>query len=1095
MSRLAAAAGSTNLYYIHPLLAGLLGEWTAHFARAARMGFAHACVGPIFRPAHRGDLFLIDDYNGANPAISEGSADEAAAQLADLSRNAGLDLILDIVLDRVAADGETARSHPQLFFRSSDFDVIDPRQVQLGPEAVPACFGPPERDGSLAAWYAERLIRLARTGVAGFRLVGLADVPSHSLAALIQAVRREAEGSKFFGWTPGLNWSLIAGLEGVGLDAVFASTPWWDGRAGWFIDEHNALRRVAPRVLGMPEAPFEPRLAARHGMRPDTLKETYVHALRLAATTGTGLLVPMGFEFAARNRMDVRDATADDFARIEAESPFDLSDEIRAATELSNLIVGRGTNGEMRGISGPGSAVSTVIRVDADDIRFAGHGTLILINNDQVSHAPPSADPLPPFAGAAFADPRPIEGNDLAVPLAPGEVRLAAVTRTKSVENRPRRGARQLIDAVKAPRIALERLTPAVEGGALPIKRVVGERISVEVDVVGDGHDVVAGDLLWKAADEKEWTRAPLASLGNDRWQGAFTPRRVGAHLFTVEAWRDDYASLVHEIEVKHRAGLNIASELTEARRYLEAVNARAVPCNTTTLGKAIRTLQDGDFGASVHVLAEPDTVRAVANSAERSFRVQHEPVPLEVERPQAAFASWYELFPRSQSGDVNRHGTFDDVIGRLPDIRRMGFDVLYFPPIHPIGTKNRKGRNNTLTPGPDDVGSPYAIGSAEGGHDAIHRELGTIEDFRRLVRAAHDNGIEIALDFAIQCSPDHPWLRDHPAWFNWRPDGSIKYAENPPKKYEDIVNVDFYGADASGLWTALRDIVLYWAGEGVRMFRVDNPHTKPLPFWQWMIADVRARYPDVIFLSEAFTRPKMMYRLAKVGFAQSYTYFTWRNTKQELTDYLIELTTTEAKEFFRPHFFVNTPDINPYFLQTSGRPGFLIRAVLAATLSGLWGLYSGFELCEAAPLPGREEYLDSEKYEIRVRDQNAPGNIVAEITMLNRLRRTHPALQSHLGIKFYNAFNDQILLYGKMSPAREDMILVAVSLDPHHAQEATFELPLWEWKLPDHGSLLVEDVIRDQTSVWTGKLQHLRLDPADLPYAIWRLSPAGRVS
>jgi len=431
-------------------------------------------------------------------------------------------------------------------------------------------------------------------------------------------------------------------------------------------------------------------------------------------------------------------------------------------------------------------------------------------------------------------------------------------------------------------------------------------------------------------------------------------------------------------------------------------------------------------------------------------------------------------------------------VIARLPDIRRMGFDVLYFPPIHPIGRKNRKGRNNSLTPAPDDPGSPYAIGSDEGGHDAIHPELGTLQDFRRLVAAARDNELEIALDFAIQCSPDHPWLRDHPDWFSWRPDGSIKYAENPPKKYQDIVNVDFYGADATGLWAALRDVVLFWAGEGVRIFRVDNPHTKPLPFWQWMISEVRGRYPDTIFLSEAFTRPKMMYRLAKVGFSQSYTYFTWRNTKQEFIDYLTELTTTEVKEFFRPHFFVNTPDINPYFLQTSGRPGFLIRAALAATLSGLWGVYSGFELCEAAALPGREEYLDSEKYEIRVRDQHAPGNIVAEISALNRIRRVHPALQSHLGVKFYNAFNDQILLYGKMGPGGGDMILVAVSLDPHNVQAATFELPLWEWKLPDHGSLQIEDLMRGGSSVWTGKLQHMRLDPAELPFAIWRVAPPG---
>jgi starch synthase (maltosyl-transferring) len=461
------------------------------------------------------------------------------------------------------------------------------------------------------------------------------------------------------------------------------------------------------------------------------------------------------------------------------------------------------------------------------------------------------------------------------------------------------------------------------------------------------------------------------------------------------------------------------------------------------------------------------------------------------MDRPQAEHAVWYELFPRSQTDDPSRHGTFVDVIGQLPRIREMGFDVLYFPPIHPIGLKNRKGRNNSLKAGPDDFGSPYAIGGMEGGHDALHPLLGTAEDFRRLVAAARENGLEIALDFAIQCSLDHPWLRDHPGWFRHRPDGSIKYAENPPKKYEDIVNVDFHAEEAMpDLWLALRDVILHWVGEGVRTFRVDNPHTKPLPFWQWMIADIRGRHPDVLFLSEAFTRPKMMLRLAKVGFSQSYTYFTWRNTKQELTDYLTELTTTEAADFFRPHFFVNTPDINPVFLQTAGRPGFLIRAALAATLSGLWGVYSGFELCEAAPLPGREEYLDSEKYEIRVRDFRAPGNIVAEITALNRIRRAHPALHSHLGVRFYNAFNDQILLYGKTTAPGREMILVAVNLDPHQPREAAFEVPLWEWNLPDDGSIAVEDLMNGSRFVWTGKQQHMRLDPAALPFAIWRLTP-----
>jgi starch synthase (maltosyl-transferring) len=447
-------------------------------------------------------------------------------------------------------------------------------------------------------------------------------------------------------------------------------------------------------------------------------------------------------------------------------------------------------------------------------------------------------------------------------------------------------------------------------------------------------------------------------------------------------------------------------------------------------------------------------------------------------------------MFPRSATRDARHPGTLADVIGELPRIRDMGFDVLYFPPIHPIGISHRKGRNNSLTAGPDDVGSPYAIGSPEGGHDALHRGLGTFEDFRKLGAAARAHGLEIALDFAIQCSPDHPWLSQHPNWFRRRPDGTIKYAENPPKKYQDIVNVDFHGKGATPLWRALRDVVLFWIGEGVRLFRVDNPHTKPLPFWQWMIAEVRGRHPDAVFLAEAFTRPKMMYRLAKVGFSQSYTYFTWRNTRYELTEYMTELTTTEAVDYFRPHFFVNTPDINPIFLQTSGRAGFLIRAALATTLSGLWGMYSGFEICEGAPLPGREEYLDSEKYEIRVRDFAQPGNIVAEITSLNRIRRAHPALHSHLGLAFYNADNEQVLVYGKALPSHEDMVFAVVSLDPHHAQEVGFEIPLWEWRLPDNGALEAEDLMTGRRFTLTGKHQRLRLDPSVLPFVLWRIWP-----
>jgi starch synthase (maltosyl-transferring) len=431
----------------------------------------------------------------------------------------------------------------------------------------------------------------------------------------------------------------------------------------------------------------------------------------------------------------------------------------------------------------------------------------------------------------------------------------------------------------------------------------------------------------------------------------------------------------------------------------------------------------------------------------------------------------------------------------KVPRIRDMGFDVLYFPPIHPIGIANRKGRNNTLNAQPGDVGSPYAIGAAEGGHTAVHPELGTLDDFKQMLAAAHAHGLEIALDFAIQCSPDHPWLKAHPTWFAWRPDGTLRYAENPPKKYQDIVNPDFYAHDAKpDLWLALRDVFLFWIEAGVHIFRVDNPHTKPLPFWEWVIDDVRSRYPDTIFLAEAFTRPRMMNRLGKIGFSQSYTYFTWRESKRDFIEYLTELTQTSARDFYRPNFFVNTPDINPRHLQSSGRSGFLIRAALASTLAGLWGVYSGFELCEAAALPNSEEYLDSEKYQLRAWDWNRPGNIVGEISALNRIRRANPALQTHLGLTFLPAHNDHVLFFEKATEARDNVILVAINLDPFSEQGADIELS-WDtfqhWNLHDHGALEVTDQMTGARFEWHGRWQHIRLGSSQ-PFSIWRIAPLG---
>lgn len=654
--------------------------------------------------------------------------------------------------------------------------------------------------------------------------------------------------------------------------------------------------------------------------------------------------------------------------------------------------------------------------------------------------------------------------------------------------------------AAQAPRLVVEELSPRVDGGDFPVRRVVGETVVVEATVFTDGHEQLAAELLWRPLDEGEWRRVRMEQLPTDRWRAAFAPDRLGRYEFAVEGWLNVYGGFRRDFRKKLDAGVAQDVDLMEGRNFVATATDRAegdLKARLNDWRKRIEAAGDAPYGhagsgGGAALLLDDDLAALMDEADTRLFALRSARQLLDAERIAAQYSSWYELFPRSITTDPRRHGTFDDVIGRLPQIRDMGFDTLYFPPIHPIGRTNRKGPNNTLTAGPDDPGSPYAIGAPEGGHDAVHPELGGFEAFGRLVEAAREHGLEIALDFAIQCSPDHPWLKEHPGWFAWRPDGSMKYAENPPKKYQDIVNVDFYGPDAvPGLWTALRDVVLLWIEHGVKTFRVDNPHTKPLPFWEWMIADVRAKHPDAIFLAEAFTRPTMMYRLAKVGFSQSYTYFTWRDTKTELTEYITELTTTAPKEFYRPHFFVNTPDINPLFLQTSGRPGFRIRAVLAATLSGLFGVYSGFELCEADAVPGKEEYYDSEKYILKPRDWNAPGNIILDIAMLNRIRRRYPALQTHLNTKFFVAENDNIIWYGKPDPDGGGMICVMVNMDPHNGQECRFEVPLWEFGMNDNGSVAVEDLAEGYRFRWYGKEQRIRIEP-DQPFRIWRLTPGG---
>ncbi|MBA2243781.1 MAG: alpha-1,4-glucan--maltose-1-phosphate maltosyltransferase, partial [Gemmatimonadetes bacterium] len=539
-------------------------------------------------------------------------------------------------------------------------------------------------------------------------------------------------------------------------------------------------------------------------------------------------------------------------------------------------------------------------------------------------------------------------------------------------------------------RIVIEDVYPELDCGRYAVKREVGDVLEVYADIFKEGHDALAAAVRWHREGEEEWREERMRFINNDRWGGSFALEENTRYLFTVVAWTDVFGSWRAELEKKFNAGQDVGSELLEGIEIVSRAVERSEGADRERIQALLSEQREGAAQSEqVAVALDAELLELIERNPDRSdLTIYDRELPVQVDRVAARYSAWYELFPRSMSDDPERHGTFDDVIEKLPYVQEMGFDVLYFPPIHPIGLAHRKGKNNTLGAGADQPGSPYAIGGEEGGHKALHPELGTLDDFRRLVDAAREHGLELAMDFAIQVSPDHPYVKEHPGWFFIRPDGTIKYAENPPKKYQDIYPLDFYGEDWDAQWKEWQSVFLHWIEQGVKIFRVDNPHTKPVQFWEWCIRGIQKEHPEVIFLSEAFTRPKMMRALAKAGFTQSYTYFTWRNFKGELQEYLTELTQGPMKEYFRGHFFVNTPDILPEFLQKGGRPAFQIRAILATTLSSLWGMYSGFELCENTPIPGKEEYLDAEKYEIKAWDWDRPGNIRPLITQLNRIRR-----------------------------------------------------------------------------------------------------------
>jgi starch synthase (maltosyl-transferring) len=649
--------------------------------------------------------------------------------------------------------------------------------------------------------------------------------------------------------------------------------------------------------------------------------------------------------------------------------------------------------------------------------------------------------------------------------------------------------------------ISIEDVQPQLDGGHWPIKRVVGDTVEVSADILKEGHDLLQARVFFQPIGMPSSTEveAPMRSVENDRWVGELTVEHNTRYVYGVLAFTDVFGSWRADFQKRLAAAQDISSELLEGLRLLEEAIKRCTDASDrgrlAAYAERWRALQgrvpNGQREAA-ELAISADLGDVLDRWPDRSDATRYRrTLGLIVDRPAARFAAWYEIFPRSQGTDPTRSASFKEAEQRLPAIAAMGFDTLYMPPVHPIGLTNRKGPNNSLVAGPNDPGSPYAIGGSAGGHEAIAPELGTLDDFQHFLDAARGHGIELALDFAIQMSPDHPWVKEHPQWFYHRPDGTIKYAENPPKKYEDIYPLNFRSPDWKNLWAALRDIVLLWAERGVRVFRVDNPHTKPLAFWEWFIREIQSVYPDTIFLAEAFTRPKMMKELAKLGFTQSYTYFTWRNTRWELETYLTELTRTDMREYFRGNFFANTPDILPHILQIGGRPAFRMRFVLAATLSSVYGIYNGFELAENTPrgVAGTTEYYqDSEMYQHKVWDWDRPGNIIEDVGRVNRIRRDNPALQQYDNLRFFGCDNDQLLVYGKATPDRTNVILCVVNLDPFWPQAGWLDVPVHDWGIGGDHPYAVQDLLTDERYTWRGTHNWVRLDPNVQPAHIFRV-------
>ena len=1079
-----------RLYNLFPTLAGPISQWPAHFDRIAAMGFDWVYVNPIHETGGSGSLYAVSDYYRLNPLLrgdDSRSDDEIVRDAVAAAAARGLSTMFDLVINHTANDSALTRERPAWYARAADGSIeapsaIDPddtSKVTVWGDLAELDFSDRADRAEMIAYFSAVVRHYMELGVRGFRCDAAYKVPGAVWAALISAARDLDTTVVFAAETLGCSVEEVSQLGDAGFDYLFNSSKWWDFRASWLLEQYEQFRHIAPSIA-FPESHDTPRLAAElHGRSTAEIEAEYRFRYLFAAFFSSGVMMPMGFEFGFERKLDVVTTRPGDWETAR----FDLTSFVADVNAMKAALPVLNEEGAERLLTAAtnGSGAVALLRYATSTAGAA----VAIFNPHASSHATLEAAPLvdaldgAPLDVTPHAETKHTLAFDERIDLRPFEVRVFA--RGNALPHVNGRGR----DVSRS--VAIENVTPQLDEGRHAIKRIVGDTVRVEADVFREGHDALRAVLLSRVFGAATWDETPLVPLANDRYAGAFEVDRVATYEYAIEAWPDTFETWRTDARKKRDAAQHLAVEILEGRALVAAARDRAEGALRADLDGALAEFDSlaGD-DARAETLLAPSLAALVARAPDRTHVTRSATLRVLVERRLAQFGAWYEFFPRSSGAVPAEHGTFADAERRLPAIRDMGFDIVYLPPIHPIGHAFRKGRNNTLDPLPTDPGSPWAIGNETGGHTAIEPALGTIADFERFVAAARANDLEIALDYALQCSPDHPFVKEHPEWFVVRPDGTIKYAENPPKKYQDIVNFDWYGPHASEIWDALRDVVLFWCERGVRVFRVDNPHTKPFAFWEWMIADVRATFPGTIFLAEAFTRPKVMNELAKVGFSQSYTYFTWRNTKAELTEFVSEFAYTEMAEFYRPNLWPNTPDILAPYLH-AGRPAFLIRLVLAATLSSAYGIYSGYELCENEALPGTEEYANSEKYEIRVRDWTAPGNIVPEIANVNRIRRENPALHDWRNVTFYRADDDAVLFYGKRSG--DNVLLIAVNLDPLAAHDPVLWLPTGDLGIADDEPYDVEELLGATRHVWRGSPHRWRLDPATNPAAIFRLT------